>query len=137
MNILLKFGKWYWIIIFIAVAVLEIIKGIQHTHTFRWLYHSHIPLMLLITLLIFHRNWLSWWFMICTCVFGLYNLFTWALIASSPTSMDFSYYLRHGLGNHSYRILVSSLSAPQFFYFFTLILYFTRAVRRKYFQLQN
>lgn len=133
MNTLLKIGKWYWIGIFIVVAILEIAQGFQRNNLVRWIYHSHISLMLLIVLLIFHRNWLSWLFMIFVCTFGLYNLFTWGLIASSPTSMDFGFWPSFLSNPYQYGRIIKILTCPEFFYFFTLILYFTKAVRRKYF----
>ena len=134
MNTLLKIGKWYWITIFIAVAILETTHAFQHESLLKWtLYYSHIPLMLFIVLLISRRNWLSWLFMACLCSFGLYNLFTWGLIASGPTSMDFNYYLRRELDNHPYQRIASLLTAPEFFYFFSLIVFFTKSVRKRYF----
>jgi hypothetical protein len=133
MNTLLKIGKWYWTIIFIAVAVLEIIQGFQRNNLLRWIYYSHIPLMLFIVLLIFHRNWLSWLYMIFVSAFGLYNLFTWGLIASSPTSMDFGFWPSYLSNTYPYRRIIKILTSPEFFYFFTLVLYFTKPVRKRYF----
>ena len=132
MNTLLKTGKWYWIAVFIAVAVLEIIQGFHRDIPLRWIYHSHIPLMLFIVLLIFHRNWLSWLFMIFICVYGLYDLFMYAPKASSPTAMDFGFELSYAFNKSVIRTPVRLLLNPIFFYFFTLIFYFTKPVRRKY-----
>ncbi|MBC6110129.1 hypothetical protein ACFOG5_16255 [Pedobacter fastidiosus] len=134
MKTLLKIGKWYWITIFMAVAVLEITQGFERNSLIRWVYHSHIPLLLFIVLLIFHRNWLSWLFMVFVCMYGLFDLFAYAPQASSPTKMDF------GLGV-SLIFIASPLSTlvrlsvnPLFFYFFTLIIFLTRPVRHKYFK---
>ena len=132
MNTLLKTGKWYWIAVFIAVAVLEIIQGFHRDIPLRWIYHSHIPLMLFIVLLIFHRNWLSWLFMIFICVYGLYDLFMYSPKASSPTAMDFGFELSYAFNKSVIRTPVRLLLNPIFFYFFTLIFYFTKPVRRKY-----
>jgi len=132
MNTLLKIGKWYWIAVFIAVAVLEIIQGFHRDIPLRWIYHSHVPLMLFIVLLIFHRNWLSWLFMIFICVYGLYDLFMYAPKASSPTAMDFGFKLSYAFNKSVIRTPVRLLLNPIFFYFFTLIFYFTKPVRRKY-----
>lgn len=133
MNMLLKIGKWYWITIFIAVAVLETTHAFQHESLLKWtLYYSHIPLMLFIVLLIFHRNWLSWLFMIFICVYGLYDLFMYAPKASSPTAMDFGFELSYAFNRSIIRTPVRLLLNPIFFYFFTLIFYFTKPVRRKY-----
>ncbi|CAH0207589.1 hypothetical protein SRABI27_01903 [Pedobacter sp. Bi27] len=134
MSMLLKIGKWYWMAVFIVVAVLETIHAFQHESLLKWtLYYSHIPLMLFITLLIFHRNWLSWLFMITLCAFGLYNLFTWGLIASGPTSMDFGFWPSYLSNIYPYRRIIKISTSPEFFYFFTLILYLTKPVRKKYF----
>lgn len=137
MNTLLKIGKWYWIAVFIAVAVLEIVQGFHRDIPLRWIYHSHIPLMLFIVLLIFHRNLLSWLFMISVCVFGLYNLFTWGLIASSPTSMDFGFWPSYLSNTYPYRRMIKISTSAEFFYFFTLVLYFTKPVRKRYFNLKS
>lgn len=131
MNTLLKIGKWYWLLIFVIVIFIEVE---QISNYYLRFYRSHIPLLLFIGLLIFHRNWLSWLFFIFICAFGLYNLFTWGLIASSATSMEFNYYLRHGLDGYPYRRIASLLTAPEFFYFFSLIVFFTKPVRKKYFK---
>jgi len=133
MNTLLKIGKWYWVTIFLSVAALETAQAFQYKSFVRWIYDSHIPLMLFIVLLIFHRNWLSWLFMIFICVYGLYDLFMYAPKASSPTAMDFGFRLSYSFNMSVIRTPIRLLLNPIFFYFFTLILYFTKAVRRKYF----
>jgi len=132
MNTLLKIGKWYWITIFIAVSALETARVFQYKSFVRWIYGSHIPLMLFIVLLIFHRNWLSWLFMIFVCVYGLYDLIKYAPKASSPTAMDFGFRLSYFFNTSVIRTPIRFLLNPIFFYFFTMIFYFTKSVRRKY-----
>lgn len=137
MNTLLKIAKWYWIAVFIAAAALEILQGFQRDSLARWVYQSHIPLMLFIILIIFHRNWLSWLFMVFICIYGLYDLFIYAPKASSPTVMDFGFRLSYAFNTSAIRSPARFLLNPTFFYFFTLIFYFTKPVRKKYFNSES
>ena len=131
MNTLLKIGKWYWIGIFILASLIEVKQTSQY-HL--WFYYTHIPLLLFIILLIFHRNWLSWLFMIFVCVYGLYDLFLYAPLASSPTRMDFGFNLSYFYHESRFSTPVRLTTNPVFFYFFTLVFFFTKPVRRKYFK---
>lgn len=132
MNTLLKIGKWYWTIIFGGIILMEIMMIANHELLF---HRSHISLLLFIILLFFHRNWLSWLFMVLLCVYGLYDLFVYATIASVATRMDFgfnTYFFCREKINIKPVPYLANLS-PLLFYFFTLIFYFTKPVRKRYF----
>lgn len=132
MNTLLKIGEWSWTIIFGGIILMELMMIANHELRF---YRSHISLLLFIILLFFHRNWLSWLFMVLLCVYGLYDLFVYAPTASDATRMDFGfrtcYFCYENI--RIKRICYFAQLSPFLFYFFTLIFYFTKPVRKRYF----
>lgn len=124
--------RWLLIAFFVLLIIVEVCYA--ENRKYYYLNDRRIGLLLLLVPVFLIQNRFTWLLMLVISSYGLYNYFTYARIASSYTTMEFTARLSAVCFVESHHSLAARLcnGFSFIFYISTLILFLTPYIRRKY-----
>lgn len=124
--------RWLLIAFFILLIIIEICYA--ENRTYHYLNDRRIGLLLLLISVFLIQNRFTWLLLLAISGYGVYSFFTYASIASSYTTMEFTARLATVCFGESRQSLAGRFCnmASLLFYISALILFFIPNIRKQY-----